>query len=94
MSARFSRNLVYNIIGSLLPIVSALITVPISIHLIGAPRYGIVSIAWILLGYFGFLDFGLSRASANALGRLGYATSADVSGDPTRVVGYAGMVFG
>jgi O-antigen/teichoic acid export membrane protein len=77
MSARFSRNLVYNIIGSLLPIVSALITVPIYIHLIGAPRYGIVSIAWILLGYFGFLDFGLSRASANALGRLGYATSAE-----------------
>jgi len=25
--------------------------------------------------------------------RVGYATSADVSGDTTRVVGYAGMLF-
>lgn len=26
--------------------------------------------------------------------RVGYATSADVTGDPSRVVGYAGMLFG
>jgi AmmeMemoRadiSam system protein B len=26
--------------------------------------------------------------------RAGYATSADVSGDTSRVVGYAGMLFG
>jgi AmmeMemoRadiSam system protein B/AmmeMemoRadiSam system protein A len=32
---------------------------------------------------------GLSRAE-----RVGYATSADVTGDPSRVVGYAGMLFG
>jgi AmmeMemoRadiSam system protein B/AmmeMemoRadiSam system protein A len=32
---------------------------------------------------------GVSRAE-----RVGYATSADVTGDPSRVVGYAGMLFG
>src|SRR6516162_3372537 len=32
---------------------------------------------------------GLHRAE-----RVGYATSADVSGDKSRVVGYAGMLFG
>jgi AmmeMemoRadiSam system protein B len=32
---------------------------------------------------------GLSRAE-----RVGYATSADVTGDASRVVGYAGMLFG
>ena len=26
--------------------------------------------------------------------RVGYATSADVTGDTSRVVGYAGMLFG
>jgi AmmeMemoRadiSam system protein B len=26
--------------------------------------------------------------------RVGYATSADVTGDPSRVVGYAGMLLG
>ncbi len=32
---------------------------------------------------------GLTRAE-----RVGYATSADAGGDPGRVVGYAGMLFG
>ena len=32
---------------------------------------------------------GLSKAE-----RVGYATSADVTGDRSRVVGYAGMLFG
>jgi AmmeMemoRadiSam system protein B len=32
---------------------------------------------------------GLRRAE-----RVGYATTADVTGDPSRVVGYAGMLFG
>jgi AmmeMemoRadiSam system protein B len=31
---------------------------------------------------------GLNRAE-----RVGYATTADVTGDPSRVVGYAGMLF-
>jgi O-antigen/teichoic acid export membrane protein len=73
----FSRNLAYNVAGSLLPVVSAIVTVPLYLQAIGPARYGIVSISWILLGYFGFLDFGLSRASANALGRLGQASAAE-----------------
>ncbi len=77
MNTRFSRNLAYNVAGSLLPIVSGLVTIPFYIQMIGPAHYGIVSITWILLGYFGFLDFGLSRASANALGRLGHATPAE-----------------
>jgi O-antigen/teichoic acid export membrane protein len=69
----FSANLVYNVFGALLPIVTSLGTVPFYIHQIGLARYGVVTISWVLLGYFGFLDFGLSRASANALAKLGTA---------------------
>ncbi len=79
MKTHFHKNLFYNIVGSALPILSALITVPFYIREIGAARYGVVSITWILLGYFGFLDFGLSRASANALGRLGHAPPSERS---------------
>jgi O-antigen/teichoic acid export membrane protein len=63
-------NYVLNAIGALVPVAVGLIVVPLYIHRIGADRFGIMSIVWILLGYFGFLDFGLSRASSNALSRL------------------------
>jgi O-antigen/teichoic acid export membrane protein len=77
--SRVKANFAYTIAGAAIPIASALITVPIYIHTIGAPRYGIVAIAGLLLGYFGFLDFGLSRASANALSRLAGAPPSERS---------------
>lgn len=66
-------NFVFNTIGSALPVAVAFVTTPIYVHMIGPTRYGVLSIIFILLGYFGFLDFGLSRASANALSKLGPA---------------------
>lgn len=67
---RLVANFSFNVIGMGLPILVSLIAVPIYLSYIGAARYGVLSIVWILLGYFGFLDFGLSRASANALSKL------------------------
>lgn len=64
------KNFVYTVIGMATPVVVALATIPIYIHQIGEERYGVLSIVWLLLGYFGFLDMGLSRASANALAKL------------------------
>lgn len=67
------KNFFFNLTGMALPIISSLITVPIYIHQMGVDRYGVLSVVWILLGYLGFLDFGLSRASAHALARLVHA---------------------
>ena len=64
------RSFVFNLIYPMMRLVVGVVTVPIYVHHVGDARYGVLSIVWILLGYFGFLDLGLSRASTNALSKL------------------------
>jgi O-antigen/teichoic acid export membrane protein len=71
MSRRpLKRNFIVNLLSPTVRIAVAFVTIPIYLRHVGAERYGVISIAWVLLGMFGFLDLGLSRAVTNALAKL------------------------
>jgi O-antigen/teichoic acid export membrane protein len=71
MSKRpLKRNFIVNLLSPSVRMAVAFVTIPIYLHHVGAARYGVISIAWVLLGMFGFLDLGLSRAVTNALAKL------------------------
>lgn len=74
------KNSFYTFLGMALPFVVGVVTVPLYISAIGAERYGALSIAWVLLGYFGQIDFGIGRAITQRISALGGARSRDCAG--------------
>jgi O-antigen/teichoic acid export membrane protein len=62
-SGRLARNTAMNIAGQVIPLLVAVATIPYVVRGLGPERFGILSIAWLVLGYFALLDFGLGRAA-------------------------------
>jgi O-antigen/teichoic acid export membrane protein len=52
----------WNLFGMCAPMVVALISIPLFIQGLGTERFGALIIIWMLVGYFGLLDFGMGKA--------------------------------
>lgn len=52
----------WNLLGNLVPLLAAAFAVPFLLHTVGVERFGLLSLVWVLIGYFSLLDLGLSRA--------------------------------
>lgn len=56
------RNTLLNMAGQVAPLLAALIAVPGLLHALGTERFGVLMLAWLVVGYFSLFDFGLGRA--------------------------------
>jgi O-antigen/teichoic acid export membrane protein len=73
------RNVAINFFGLILPTFVSLVTVPSYIRLLGVERYGVVSLVWTFIGYFGVLDLGMSMAAQNHISKARAADDGEQS---------------
>jgi O-antigen/teichoic acid export membrane protein len=56
------RNVVLNLLVEVVPALAALVAIPILLRQIGTARFGVLSLAWAIIGYFSLFDLGVGRA--------------------------------
>ena len=59
---RLSRNVVYGMAGQVVPFVVGIFAVRLLINYLGTSRFGVLTLIWALIGYFGLFDLGIGRA--------------------------------
>src|SRR5258707_999380 len=59
----FARNAAFNLAGELAAFCIGIICIPYVIRKLGTDSFGLLSIAWALMGYMSLFDLGLSRAT-------------------------------
>lgn len=57
-----ARNTIWSLVGNSVPLGIAVIAIPVVIKHLGTERFGLLSIIWVVIGYFSVFDLGLSRA--------------------------------
>jgi O-antigen/teichoic acid export membrane protein len=80
-SPLLARNTALNLLGQGLPLLVAVVAIPVLIGGIGVDRFGLLALAWLVIGYFGLFDLGIGRALTQFVSeRLGQGDPEEVSG--------------
>jgi O-antigen/teichoic acid export membrane protein len=79
-STGLTRNLLYNLLGQILPLALAAVSIPMLIHHLGSDRFGLLTIAWMVVGYFNLFDLGLGRALTKLVAdRIGLGRTKEIA---------------
>lgn len=90
---RLSRALVLNLAGHGVPLLGALVAVPILTTALDPARFGFLALAWVITGYFGLFDFGTGRALTHFIAQRAPAHDcADLIGTGLALVTLLGVV--
>lgn len=74
-----ASNTLWNLFGNCFPVVVAVICLPVLKRGLGTERLGIMSLSWVVIGYFSLFDLGLSRALTKLVAeRIGQQREAEV----------------
>jgi O-antigen/teichoic acid export membrane protein len=63
-------NVAWNLAGLSGPLIVAALTIPSLIKMIGMERFGLLALAWGLIGFSGAFDLGIGRATTQVISRL------------------------
>lgn len=75
-----AKNSLINLVGFGLPLLVGLIAIPLIVRGFGVERFGVLTLAWAIIGYFSLFDIGIGRAITQSMAtRLGSASARDVS---------------
>lgn len=88
----------WNLGGLAVPLIVAAVTVPDLINRLGLERFGLLALAWGLIGYAGALDLGLGRALTQMVAKLRgerqFESIPDILATASRITLNAGLVAG
>jgi O-antigen/teichoic acid export membrane protein len=56
------RSIVWNLLGQGIPMGVALLAIPLLVHRLGPDRFGLLTLAWVVIGYFSLFDLGIGRS--------------------------------
>lgn len=69
---RLASNTIWNLVGMVGPMLVAVWAIPILVARMGTERFGLMSIVWMMVGYFSLFDLGIGRALTKSVAeRLG-----------------------
>src|SRR6267378_1295925 len=75
-----ARNTIWNLLGQILPMAVGIVAIPLIIRGMGVERFGVLSLAWVVVGYFSLFDLGLGRALTKFVAdRLGTKEEHDIA---------------
>jgi len=72
-----ARNTLLNLAGQGIPLVVGVLCIPVTITALGVERFGLLSIALVVLGYFSVFDLGLTRATTKFVAEADAAGAAE-----------------
>jgi O-antigen/teichoic acid export membrane protein len=70
---RFLLDTLWNLSGNAIPLLAGLAAIPPLVSALGVERFGLLTLIWMLIGYFSLLDMGMGRALTQLVAAAGSA---------------------